>query len=312
MRRQITGSLRAGESVTRVAERLLDLDDPIVNLPKHVRALKAAANRRAWGGPAAARAYEREVAVWRSRIEKLGQGNGRLPGAHTVRSATQELVKRLRTAKADEVQKHVDRWVLDKAQYQARRIARSESAEAFRDVYRQGHESKPYVKGYQWKLSGSHPEPDICDVLAAQNMHGLGPGGYPTGGLPATPHPHCLCHQTAIVDTRHFERETARAQGKPEPPRDWEVGGHEDGNDWLRKQSPVLQRRLLGPTRAALLQSGTQVVRSDGGQLLPVHVLTGQPKPVRDMGPAIAAKPLVRADRAAGQVRPFPYVAPAG
>lgn len=313
MRRQITGSIRAGESISRTAERLLDIDNPVVNLPEHVRELRAAANRRAWGGPAAAKRYEQEVAVWRQRIERLGQGKRRRPGDYTMRSATQELVKRLRTAKVDEVDKHVERWVIEKARYQARRIARSETVEAFRDVYRKGHDEKPYVVGYRWTLSPTgHPEPDICDVLAHQNLHGLGPGGYPKHGLPSTPHPHDLCAQVAIIDTAHFKRQTARAQGRPEPPRAWEVGGHEDGNDWLRKQSPALQRRLLGPTRAGLLQHGVQVMRQDGGDILPVHVLTGRPRPQRNLGPAVQARPLVRADRAAGQVAPFPTVRPAG
>lgn len=308
MRRQIVGSVRAGESVTRVAERLLDIDIPVVNVPEHVRELRDAARfAKAAGDP---NIYHAEVQRWQGRINKLGQGRAGGPGAHTMRSATQQLVKDLRRAKGDQVGKVVERWVLDKARYQARAIARHEAVEGFRDVYKDSTAAQEYTQGFRWELSGSHPAPDICDVLAGQDVDGLGPGGYKAGNLPATPHTHCTCFQTAIVDVDHFERKSAIARGEPAPAKPWLSGKTESGDAWMRRQPESLQHRLIGPTRAKALREGEPIMAPGNGQLRPVYEVMGRPKPTINHGPAVNVRPLVRADRAAGQVLPFPRVAP--
>lgn len=309
MRRQITASVRAGESVTRVAERLLDVGDPRVELPRHVRALRDAAKFPRH--PKLSNVYEREVARWERRIDRLGQGAAREAGAFTVRSATQQLVKDLRRARPDQVDEIVNRWVLDRARYQARVVARSEAVEAYRDAYRKAHDEKEYVVGYRWVLSGSHPRPDICDVLAAQDLEGLGAGGYKVGEVPATPHPSDLCSQVAIIDEHYLERELARERGEEEPPKPWLSGRRESGEDWLRAQPEAFRRSLLGPSREQALQSGLPVLSRDSRQMLPVHVVQGQPAPVRTPGPSVRARPLVREDRRR-MVKPFPLIPPEG
>jgi|GEM_PF-6352428 len=309
MRRQITASVRAGESVTRVAERLLDVGDPRVELPRHVQALSEAAKFPRH--PKLSNVYEREVARWQGRIERLGQGAAREAGAFTVRSATQQLVKDLRRARPDQVDEVVNRWVLDRARHQARVVARSEAVEAYRDVYRKSQDEKPYVVGYRWVLSGSHPRPDICDVLASQDLEGLGPGGYKIGDVPATPHPSDLCSQVAIIDEQHFERELAAERGEDEPPRPWLSGRRESGEDWLRAQPEAFRRTLLGPSRAQALQNGIPVLSPDSRRVLPVHVVQGRPAPVRVGGRSVRARPLVREDRQR-MAKPFPLLPPHG
>lgn len=293
----------------RVAERVLDVDDPVVELPQHVQDLRDAARRAASGDPAARRKYEDAVARWAGRIERLGQGRERRPGAHTVRSSTQRLVTELRDAREDQVDSIVDRWVLDRARYQARQIARHETVEAYRDGYRRSTEDNPAVVGYRWQLSPRHPRPDICDLYANQNLYGLGPGGYPPDKLPATPHPNCLCVQTAIVDRFHTRRELARMRGQPEPPREWEVGGHETAAEWLRKQPEKFQRELLGQARhRVFLEDPSRVITADGAPI-PVYQVLGIPKRVRGGGPRVSARGLVEADRAR-MTKPFPVLAP--
>lgn len=291
----------------RVAERVLSEDDPIVHLPQHVEELRDAARAAASGDPAARRKYEQTVERWSRRVEALGQGAGREPGAHTVRSSTQRLITELREAQADQVDAIVDRWVLDRARYQARQIARHETVEAYRDGYKRSTEDNPAVVGYRWTLSPRHPRPDICDLYANQNLYGLGPGGYPPGELPATPHPNCLCVQTAIVDRFHTRRELARLRGEPEPPREWEVGGHETAAEWLAKQPDTFQQALLGSTRARVFREAPERVISARGAPIPVHQVLGIPKRTRCLGLAVSARRLVEADRAR-MVQPFPEV----
>ncbi len=86
-----------------------------------------------------------------------------------------------------------------KIAYDARRIARTEVAHAFHEADRAVSARSPVVKGIQWNLSPRHPEPDICDVYALTDFHGMGPGVYPPEYLPPLPHPHDLCFMTHVL-----------------------------------------------------------------------------------------------------------------
>lgn len=86
-----------------------------------------------------------------------------------------------------------------KIAYDARRIARTEVAHAYHESDRTMSEKSPIVKGIQWNLSPRHPKPDICDVYAKHDFHGMGPGVYPPEYLPPLPHPHDLCFMTHVL-----------------------------------------------------------------------------------------------------------------
>lgn len=76
--------------------------------------------------------------------------------------------------------------------YAARRLARTEVTAASGRAVMAASAANPFVGGVQWRLSGSHREPDQCDV----NAHG-GPNGdgiYAPENVPRYPnHPHELC-----------------------------------------------------------------------------------------------------------------------
>lgn len=294
MRRELVTSIHAGDTALQTAERLLDVGEPLVRLPQHVRDLRAAARQAIETGDRAL--YENAVEKWSKRIQRLGQGRGRTAGPYTVRSATQQLVTDLRGARLDQVDGAVDRWVLERARHQARTVARTETVEAYRDVYKAETSDKEYVVGFRWLLSTAHPRPDECDVLASQDLYGLGPGGYPVGSTPLTPHPHDLCSQVAIIDTGHFRRKIAALKGEAQPGKPWESGTRETGEQWLRRQPEKYQRALLGPSRLEAFKQGRTVLRPDG-TVLPAHEVLGLPKPVRGLGPAVRAAPIIQRDR---------------
>ena len=300
--------MRAGESTTRIAERLLDLDDPTPRLPQHVRELREAAKLAADTGDR--EAYEQVVRRWRSQVSRLNQGTGRRAGEHTIRSATQQLVKDLRGARAETIDRAVDRWALDRARYQSRLVARTETIRAYHDATIEAGRDKGYVKGYRWTLAASHPAPDICDVYAGRDPEGLGPGGYSTGSVPAPPHPADLCYLRPIIDRNHFRRRSAQARGEPEPPREWESGQRVSSGEWLRRQPKERQRAIAGPTRLKHLERGRDPDDLFGadGKLRKVHELEGRPPPRRELGPRAGGRRLVQQDRQQGQVEPFPDV----
>jgi hypothetical protein len=91
--------------------------------------------------------------------------------------------------------------------YAAMRLARTETNNAFHWTQIRHTREMPWVRGYQWHLSGSHPEPDICNSMAEKNHDGLGRGIYKKVNVPGKPHPHCFCFITSVTDsTGVFEK----------------------------------------------------------------------------------------------------------
>lgn len=77
--------------------------------------------------------------------------------------------------------------------YAAKRLARTEINNSFHYSQIQTNKDKPWVKGMRWRLSGSHPKPDVCDPMANGDHADLGPGVYAKTDVPRKPHPQCLC-----------------------------------------------------------------------------------------------------------------------
>lgn len=295
MAKVLKSSLRAGESVTMRAERLLQLDQPQVHIPRYVDEMRDAA--KFVRGPGDPNLLEQAVKRWEKQVARLGQGAATAPGEFTVRSATQQLIVDLRRAKPEQVDRIIDRWILERARYQARVVARHESVEAMRDQQLKGFADTPWVKGVRWMLSPAHPRPDICDVLAGQDLYGFGPGGYPLDRVPAR-HTSCLCYLVAIIDPHHMKRELAQLRGTEEPPKPWLSERTESAEEWLLRQDAKLRLQIIGPTREAFLQQGKRITTRDHSRLRKVHNLQGKRRPVRNMGPKVDATKLIAADRA--------------
>lgn len=90
--------------------------------------------------------------------------------------------------------------------YAAMRLARTEINNAFHQTAIRYTREMPWVEGYEWHLSSSHPKADTCNDLAERNG-GLGRGTYSKTNVPAKPHPQCLCYVTpTTVDNARFYR----------------------------------------------------------------------------------------------------------
>lgn len=90
--------------------------------------------------------------------------------------------------------------------YAAKRLGRTEINNAFHTAQINAHMDEPWVFGFKWNLSGSHPKADTCDEYANEEHYkGGGPGVYQKGDAPKKPHPQCLCYITAaMVDEDQF------------------------------------------------------------------------------------------------------------
>lgn len=92
-----------------------------------------------------------------------------------------------------------------KLNYEALRLVRTEYSNAFREgLYSRGRTSPSYL-GVKWMLAESHDVEDVCDELAKSDLYGMGPGIYPKGEEPVTPHPNCRCDTIPhLEDTDEF------------------------------------------------------------------------------------------------------------
>lgn len=92
--------------------------------------------------------------------------------------------------------------------YASMRLARTEINNAFHFSSIRYTREMPWVEGYVWNLSGSHPSVDICNTMSQANHDGIGRGTYKKGNVPGKPHPHCLCYVTTVTaDNSKFERQ---------------------------------------------------------------------------------------------------------
>ncbi len=82
--------------------------------------------------------------------------------------------------------------------YAAMRLARTEINNSFHAISAEKYAETPWISKVEWNLSGSHPTPDECNVLADASP-------YESDETPARPHPQCLCYITPeSVDEDEF------------------------------------------------------------------------------------------------------------
>lgn len=126
------------------------------------------------------------------------------------------------------------------------RVTRTEMNRAYTETFVIGLGDVPGVAGVKFRLSPLHPRPDICDLYAAANLHGLGAGVYPLGSHPYPAHPNTLSYLVPV-----FVEEIS----------DEDRAGQQTPFEWLRGRSAADQDSILGG------QKKGEAFR--GGQLLP-------------------------------------------
>lgn len=124
----------------------------------------------------------------------------------------------------------------------AMRLFRTEINRAHGEAYMAGGEDKPYFGGWRFELSPRHPGPDICDLLSTQNVHGLGPGVYPSRAkCPWPAHPNTLSFVTMV-----FKDEITAA----------DRAARETPLEALARLSAETRRGVLGKTKGELFDAG--------------------------------------------------------
>jgi len=121
---------------------------------------------------------------------------------------------------ADAVRPHIKIGTRGGVDYAARRLGRTELANAFHATSVRQAIRSPAIEGMKWNLSGSHPKPDECNDYAD---HG-GDGIWLPHEVPAKPHPQCLCYLTPVTVPRE------------QFIRDFESGAYDDVIDTIMRE----------------------------------------------------------------------------
>lgn len=105
------------------------------------------------------------------------------------------------------------------ARYNALRLARTEINTAHREAHIQSTldsngNLKEFIRAIGWRLSPSHPRPDICDRWASQDIDKLGPGNYKPEHVPID-HAHGMCLTVTLLKA-HPDMEFVVKEPKPE------------------------------------------------------------------------------------------------
>lgn len=137
----------------------------------------------------------------------------------------------------------------------ALRIMRTELNRAFTESFVSAAFAHPDVAAVKFNLSPAHPRPDICDVYAKSNLHGLGVGVYPRGAHPYPAHPETLSYLTVVFVDEITDSDRA---------------GQQSMSDWLRSQPQDVQEQVLGVGKAQLFRAGSL---SDADLLRPLRDL---------------------------------------
>lgn len=115
------------------------------------------------------------------------------PSESSPLSVAPKAIQRERFGLSDDAEVRVRGGSMD---YNAIRIARTETQRTFRAAPEELNAGKAWVQGFQWNLSLAHPFEDTCDDIANADDEGLGEGVYST--VPDS-HPNCICYVTTVL-----------------------------------------------------------------------------------------------------------------
>jgi len=124
----------------------------------------------------------------------------------------------------------------------AMRLFRTEINRAHGETYMAGGAQRPDFGGWRFLLSPAHPEPDICDLLAAQNLYGLGRGVYPSRAKTPWPaHPNTLSFVEIVFRDEITDEDRA---------------GRQTSMEALAGLDAETRRGVLGKTKSAAFDAG--------------------------------------------------------
>ena len=182
-------------------------------LPKWTKELEDLA-RFAIKNPKAKKEFEKKIKQFENYVEKLSKEGS----YYRSKQLLNQIKKAVEEGKEYLINNAIKHHIYNKQLTRLKTIARTESANAYHKAQIKITKQDEDLIGYKWKLSSSHPKPDICDYLANVD-YGYGKGIHPKDKVPQQKaHPNCMCYLIPVYD--------------------WEIKGKE-------KQQPKIDEKVL-------------------------------------------------------------------
>lgn len=226
LNRLLIDGVKNGRAAVAQAKKIAKMDVSTPAFPKYLQKLEKAARGIAKGTGDQSK-FDKILTQVKKEAAK------RKAGPLGMRGPTNTLIRQLSKTNAENIDAAIKTWLAKKARYHATVVTRHETNEAFKKAHMDAGEKKDWIVGYRWNLSKSHPRPDICDILATQDLYGLGPGGYSKDKVPETPHPQDMCFLTDIIDPEKLPGTAAQETGG------MAAGGRNGGNNGQSKGTGV-------------------------------------------------------------------------
>lgn len=153
-------------------------------------ALKAFQNRTEYGMNLSSKVWNQSENYVQELEYAISSAIEKGMSAVTLSKRISQYLNDFPSLKADYTERYGSAVDCADCEYRSIRLARSEINMAYRTAEQTRWKQFDFVTGYEIKLSGSHPEPDICDDLK---------GKYPKDFEFTGWHPNCLCYCVPII-----------------------------------------------------------------------------------------------------------------
>jgi len=201
----IKTNLDQSNSIQKIARSLTTQGLTKADVPLYINKLTSAAKKIVGGDTSipSFKEYKSSLADAGRNINNLKKELVKQGSDATVDTrlskAYNNLLSKTKEFSSSSLDSAIERAVKAKANYNAQRVARSESAKAYGIGFHAKNLSDDDSVGFRWILSSGHGIEDICDYNADLDAYGLGPGGYPKDEGPEYPaHPNCMCSLAPI------------------------------------------------------------------------------------------------------------------
>lgn len=185
---QLKRSIKAGEGVVKLANRLIEVDPARAKIPNYIREIETAA-RRAYTSPSEYARFKGVMRKHKKYIDNLTRAGE--PGFEHlgIRGAGQAFLRDIEKATVDNIDRVVNEWARKKALNAQKVVARTETNNAFHNYNFEYAYQADHIIGVEIYLSGSHPSADVCNenvgtFLFAEHGRDI--------NLPSF-HPNCIC-----------------------------------------------------------------------------------------------------------------------
>jgi hypothetical protein len=188
---EVQAQLKLGRSYKYAAQFLQDETKVFsAKAPDYLNTLYETGRRALAGDPEALRTLKTEINAVQKQIDRLSASGT----TDRLKVNYQKLVDAVSEGNAQAMEQRLERAVMEKARYQAERVARTETARAYGEAKMAVIQADEDSTGWMWVLSSGEGHCETCTFNAEADLHNMGPGVYPLNQGPVYPiHPNDTC-----------------------------------------------------------------------------------------------------------------------